>query len=195
MERIALARKYRVEQWLRDAYLELTEKAALDFEELRPAEPFSNGEFNPLDRNWEETSRDWETLARIFYLRAKVATSVISTVTSQYSCRCFQCGGTYSDTCLCATGDHLPRSKLPVSYAMVDEIFRGELKSFKENPGDVEIPLPRKLPTSYLCPLKTILYSQQHRQRKGEGKEIMLIEIVNFSCFVHFIAQPVLASM
>ena len=225
MERIALAREYRVAQWLRDAYLELTQKLPLDFEELQPAKPYSNGESSPLGRSWEATSRDWETLARIFYLQTKMATSIMSRHTNHQHCN--QCGALFSDACACRClrfeEDPLPR-KLPVSYAMVDETFRGELESFSENPGHfeiplppalyetsghVEIPLPRKLPiSSYLCPLKTIFYSQQQRQRntyycycirelkeEEEGKEmLLLIEIVNFS-FMHFIAQPVLASM
>ena len=78
MERVALAREYRVAMWLRDAYLELTQKTPLDFEELRPAEPHSN----PLDRNWEAdakkweaASRDWESLARISQIQLKAANS------------------------------------------------------------------------------------------------------------------------
>jgi hypothetical protein len=148
MERIALAREYRVAEWLRDAYLELTQKKTLDFEELiRPAEPYSN----PLDRNWEADAkrleariRDWETLARIFYLRTKVAASIMSfPAHNYYNCTdCFMAyGGPYSNACLC---------KCRI-LALVDEAFRGELESLRENPGYVEHPLTRKLPISYLC--------------------------------------------
>jgi hypothetical protein len=149
MERIALAREYRVAEWLRDAYLELAQKTTLDFEELRPANPYSN----PLDRNWEAdakkweaTSRDWETLARIFYLQTKVVTSIMSIAGSHYCC--YECnmeyGGSYPDACLC-------KCRL---LAIVNEAFRGELESLMENPGYVEHPLPRKLLNSYFCPLK-----------------------------------------
>ena len=149
MERIALAREYRVAEWLRDAYLELTiQKETLDFEELDsellPAEPHSN----PLNRNletdakkWKEISRDWETLARISQLQTKVATSL---TTDKY-CPCCKCyGGSYYSKGLC---------KCRV-LAMVDEAFWGELEALREDPpGHVEYPLTRKLPllVSYLC--------------------------------------------
>ena len=139
MERITLAREYRVAEWLRDAYSELIQKKTLDFEELRPAKPYSN----PLDRNWEAdakkweaTSRDWETLARILYLQTKVAAFFDG---SKYYCK--KCrmdfGGSYdsadSDACLC-------KCRL---LAMVDEVFREELESY---PGYVKLPFPCKLP-------------------------------------------------
>ena len=53
MERIALTREYRVAEWLRDAYLELTQKTPLDLEELRPEVPCSN----PQDRNWQADAK------------------------------------------------------------------------------------------------------------------------------------------
>ena len=135
--------------------MELARKRPLDFEELRPAEPYSN----PLDRNWEAdarnwkaTSRDWETVARIFYLRAKVATSESthtatrprandvwgSGVVAFANDRCEGCLETILDAPLCKC------SLLP----MVDDAFREELESLRESPGHVEHPLPRKLPTS-----------------------------------------------
>ena len=174
MERIALAREYRVAAWLRDALLELTQKRPLDFEEVRPAEPY----FNSLDRNWEadvkkwEASiRDWETIARVFHLQTKVAASTKSFATSSH---CLQCsedydgswGGSSSKACLCKC--HV--------LSMVDEAFRGELESLRENLGHVELPLPGMLPilVSYLCPLKTIFYSRQrlqHRQRSSQEEE------------------------
>jgi hypothetical protein len=150
MERIALAREYRVAQWLRDAYLELTQKMPLDLEELRPAEPYPE----PLDRNWEAdakkweaTSRDWETLARIFHLQTVAASTRIksipvhtvsafgqvSQVTSDH--RCDECGLSYSSGWLCEC------RVLP----MVNEAFRGELEGLREDPGHVEHPLTRKL--------------------------------------------------
>jgi hypothetical protein len=103
MERIALAREYRVAEWLRDAYLELTiQKETLDFEELLlPAEPYSkllnrNGETD--SKKWKAISRDWETLARISQLQTKVATSL---TTDRY-CPCCECyGGSYYSTGLC----------------------------------------------------------------------------------------------
>ena len=153
MERIALAREYRVEEWLRDAYVELTQKSPLDFEELRPAEPHSNS----LDGNWEATSRDWETLAKILYLQTKVAASIMSFGGSGHYCSPCDTWFGVSYKCLC---------KCRI-LAMVDEAFRGELESLKENLEHVEHPLPSsKLPLSYLCPLKINLYSQQHRQRR-----------------------------
>ena len=142
MERIALAREYRVAEWLRDAYLELTKKMPLDLEDLRPAEPYSST--NSLDEKWEATSKDRETLARIFYLQTKVAASIItSNGSSSYCSKCSQnYGGLYLCLCKCRV------------LAMVDETFRGEMKGY---PDYVEYPLPRKLPPvsiSYLCPLK-----------------------------------------
>ena len=134
MERITLAREYRVTEWLRDAYSELTKIISLDFEKLVPEEPYSN----PLDGNWEAdakkweaTSRDWETLARIFFLQTKVAASITSFNGCNYHCD--ECGMEYGRSRLC-------ECRL---LAMVDEAFRGELASY---PGYIELPLPRKLP-------------------------------------------------
>lgn len=140
MERIALAREYRVAAWLRDAYFELTtQETPLNLEELRPAEPH----YNPLiDRNWEvdakkweATSRDWETLARIFHLQTKVAASISSRTVRPpilYICD-MGCGESYVDLCKCRL------------LSMVDEAFRGELESLRENPEHVDHPLPREL--------------------------------------------------
>ena len=128
---------------MRDAYSELIQKAPSDFEELWPAEPHSNSEADA--KKWEATSRDWETLARIFYLRTKLATSFINSHPYHCSHACnMGCGETNSEAypCKCRL--------LP----MVDETFRGELKSLRENPEHIEHPLTRKLPISYLCPLK-----------------------------------------
>jgi len=137
MERIALARKYRVAEWLRDAYVELTPKVPLNFEELRPAEPHSNS----LDTNWEETARDWETLARILYLQTK-ATAELKALGSNYHCSAchrdrdiyspFGSGPPSPNECLC---------KCRI-LTLVDETFRGELESLKENPEHIEHPLP-----------------------------------------------------
>ena len=135
MERIALAREYRVAQWLRDAYLELTQNETLDFEELRPA-----------------TIRDWETLARISQVQMKVKMSPNFTI--------YQCP--YCHYYLNSNGCMRDECRVLAVTAMVDETFRGELESLKENPGHVEPSLPCKLLISYLCPLKTILYSQRH---------------------------------
>ena len=130
MERITLAREYRVAEWLRDACLELTQKTPLNFEELRPAEPY----FNPLDRNWEAdakkweaTFRDWETLARISHLQTKVATSIMSF------------GGNRFHYCSVCDMDFglLKRSLCKCRLlAMVDEGFRAELESFRGNDND-----------------------------------------------------------
>ena len=173
MERIALAREYRVAAWLRDAYLELALKTPLDFEELRPTEPY----FNSLDRNWEAdvkkwkaTIRDWETIARILYLQTKMmVASTTGPPGSSHSCH----GGL---GCTSTTSrDYSPfqvysPSPSPCNcrvLAMVEEAFRGELESLKENLEHVEHSLPcSKLPLSYLCSLKINLYSQQHRQRR-----------------------------
>ena len=40
MERIALEREYKVAEWLRHVYTELTQKRPFNFEELQPAEPY-----------------------------------------------------------------------------------------------------------------------------------------------------------
>jgi hypothetical protein len=135
-----------VVEWLRDAYLELIERTPLILAELRPAEPYSNGESNPLD---------WETLARIFYIQTKVTASMKSIRRgSGY------CDGCHSDMKFCECR----------ILRLVDETFRGELENLRENLGHVEHPLPRKLPISYLYPLKTILYTQHLRQRSTSHK-------------------------
>ena len=132
MERIALAREYRVADWLRDAYFELTQKTPLNFEELRPAEPY----YSPLDRSpeadtkkWEETFKDWETLARISLLQTKVVTKILSF--SREDCHyCTDCkisyGVPYRSLCKCRI------------LAMVDEAFGEELKSLRENSEQVQ---------------------------------------------------------
>ena len=130
MERILLAKEYRVAEWLRDAYLELTQ------ERLWAREPYSNWETDA--KEWEATtSRDWESLARVFYFQAKVVASFIDTgpFSYEYDMGCNQqCDGLYADTRLCKC------RLLP----MVDEAFWGELESLRE-------PLSCKLPISYLC--------------------------------------------
>ena len=153
MERIALGREYRVAEWLRNAYLELTQKTPSEFEELWPAKPYSNS----LNGNWEAASMEWETLARIFFLQTKMAASMMSSAGSNGTryycsqcCRYFGVGNVLA--CKCR---FLP---------MVDEAFHGEFESLKENPEHVEHPLPCKFTISYLCPLKIDLYSQQHEQ-------------------------------
>ena len=126
-------------EWLRDAYSELTQKIPLDFEELRPAKPYSNGDPPSLNGKREGTSLDWETLARISNLQTKVATSIMSFADNSYLCyRCdWEYGGPYPEGGLC-------KCRL---LAMVNEAFRGELESY---PGYVELPLPRKLLILYL---------------------------------------------
>ena len=114
-------------EWLRDAYLELTQKTPLDFEKLRPAEPYSiplDGNWEAVANEWKEISRDGETLADILYLhwQLKVTASISLTNRNYY---CNQChmhfGASYG--CL---------SKRLI-LAIVDEAFRGELESLKEN--------------------------------------------------------------
>ena len=111
-------------EWLRDAYLELTQKTPLDFEELRPAKPYSNPLYRSLDS--EATSLDWETLARISNLQMKVATSIKSFASSYY---CDECAMEYGSPkgCLC-------KCRLLV---MVDDAFRRELEGYPEY---VELP-------------------------------------------------------
>ena len=161
MERIALAREYRVVEWLREAYLELIQKSTLNFEELvRPAAEPSYS--NPQDRDWEADakkwearSRDWETLARISQLQIKANMSIVAP--GQYY-DCYECQENSSTTemlCKCGILD------------MVDKAFRGELESLKENPEHVEPPLPSKIPISCLCPLKLILYWQRQQRRNS----------------------------
>ena len=145
MERIALAREYRVEKWLREAYLELIKKKTLNFDELLPAEPDSN----PLDRNWEanakkweSSSRDWETLARISQLQTKMFTYFLSLRGSGHFCMCDGDPPGPVDY-----GDNLCKCRL---LDMVDEAFGGELESLMENPEYVEHDLPRKLPLYHI---------------------------------------------
>ena len=115
-------------EWLRDGYLELAQSRPLDFEKLRPAEPCSN----PVDRNWETdarkwemTARTWETLARICFLQTEAAALIRMDCPS-----CGLWGGPDSFPCKC---------RLSI---MVDEVFREELESLKENSEHVEHPLP-----------------------------------------------------
>jgi len=164
MERIALARKYRVAKWLRDAYVELTPKVPLNFEELRPAEPHSNS----LDTNWEETARDWETLARILYLQTKAAAE-LKALGSNYHCSAchrdmFSPFGSRPPSpndseCLC---------KCRI-LALVDETFRGELESLKENPEHIEHPIPSwTISTSEELPTEHIVTSSSKKKKKGK---------------------------
>ena len=156
MERITLAREYRVPEWLRDAYLELTQKTPLDFEALRPAEPYYSESIS-LDKDWEAdakkwetTSKAWETLAKISQLQTRVATSITSTVGYNYCCQCsMNYGASYRCLCKCRL------------LALAEEAFQEELESLKENPKNVKHPLRRKLPiVSYLYSLKINLYRQ-----------------------------------
>ena len=104
--------------WLRDAYSELTgtQKIPLDFKELRPAKPYSNGDPPSVDGKKEATSLDWETLARISNLQMKVVTFINSFAGNRY--RCTECamnyGGSHPTGCLC-------KCRL---LAMVDEAYR-----------------------------------------------------------------------
>ena len=111
-------------------------------------------------RKPETASRDWETLARILHLQTKVAASVAasmiksSNVSRFYHCsECDMCYGGASNNLIA----HLCKCRL---LCLVDEAFQGELESLRDNPEHVKHPLPRKVPMPYLCPLKSILYSQ-----------------------------------
>ena len=154
MERIALAREYRVADWLRDAYLELTQKSPLDFEELQPAvEPCSDpvdSDWEANSKKWEELSRHWETLARISQVQTKVANSRIP-VTGNYqssqtcsTCRIYLYSGNACANLNC---------RVLAVTAMVDETIREELESLKGDPEHVEPPLPCKLPIYHICVL------------------------------------------
>ncbi|KAF8812867.1 hypothetical protein BYT27DRAFT_6401332 [Phlegmacium glaucopus] len=131
LERISLAREYRVAQWLRDGYLELAQNRPLEFDELRPAGPYSD----PLDRNWEADAKRWEavamaweTLARICYIQTKVAASINN------SCN------TYCSPCGVSVGPSYP-GNFPCKcriLPIVDEVFREELGSMEEKPNYVE---------------------------------------------------------
>jgi len=154
MERISLAREYQVVEWLRDAYLELTQKIPLDFdsEELRPAKLYFTRD--PLDRNWGPSSMHWETLAKISNLQMKVATSIMSFASNRYHCdECaMDYGGSYSgypNGCLC---------RCRLSF-MVDEAFRRELEGY---PGYVEFPPPSPLVAAR--PTNTIYIKRRGRR-------------------------------
>ena len=147
MERITLAREYRVVDWLRNAYLELTQRRSLDLDsdELRPTEPYSsnNGESaDDSNRDWETdakqwaaVSREWETLARISQLQTKAAPSLSANLNySAYYCPiCNTNSYQSSRVCKCRILD------------LVNEAFREELESLKENLDHVDPPLPCKL--------------------------------------------------
>lgn len=159
MERIALAREYKVAEWLRHVYTELTQKRPFNFEELQPAEPYF--ESNSLDtsdweaeaKKWKAISRDWETLAKISQLQTKVANSIASPNSSNY---CNVCCMYYGMSCRC-----LCKCRLAT---MADEAFQEELENLKEDPKPVKKrPVQRKLPILYLYPfkLKSIIYIRQ----------------------------------
>ena len=163
MERIALAREYRVAEWLRDAYLELAQEKPLDIENLRPAEPcstctiISTSSPSDSDRNWEEDAKKWEaastaweTVARIFCLQTKIAASIGSLGGSCHHCRnCDMDYGWLSSHglgCLC-------KCRL---LRLVDETFRGELERFGENMEYVDLPPPGKLPIPYFSVVSAV---------------------------------------
>jgi len=128
LERISLAREYRVAKWLRDAYLELVQERPLKFEELQPAEPHSDRNWEADARKWEMTARTWETLARICHLQTKAAAIMSG---NRYSSTCSICDNSFFDfPCECDL------------LIMVDEVFREELESLKDNSEHVEHPLP-----------------------------------------------------
>jgi hypothetical protein len=131
-----------VAEWLRNAYLDLTRKTPLNFEELRSSEPYTNRD----SRNLEARSIDWETLARISNIQTKMTISILSG--NHYNCDCDSDSGygAYPD------GDYFCKCQI---LFMVDEAFKGELESLKENPEHVEHPLP--------CKPIFFLYRQQHR--------------------------------
>ena len=132
MEKISLAKEYRVVEWLQDAYMELTLKtfSSLDIEELRPAEPY-HGDSNPQDRDseadikkWEPTVKDWEMLLKISRLQTTVAFKLMSNFKGRFHCA--NCdkdyGSDYKSLCKCRL------------LVLVNETFRRELESFRESP-------------------------------------------------------------
>ena len=145
MKRIALAREYRVAEWLQEACLDGIRQKPLDFDELQPSEPSYSESKSEIDRDWEADakqwkaiSREWETLARITQLQMKVATTTPQTDNDYcQECKMFY-GVSYRCLCKCRL------------IALADEAFGGELKSLKQISDHVEHPLPCKLPISYL---------------------------------------------
>jgi hypothetical protein len=126
MERIGLAREYRVAEWLRDAYSELVRTSPSDLEKLLPTEPYSD---NWDAKKWEAISRDWETLARLFLLKTKI--DPIGPGKWQI------CDGS------CARGPGDPcNCRVLWVLSMVNEAFREELEGLRE---DLDL-LSRKLP-------------------------------------------------
>ena len=146
MERIALAREYRVADWLRDACSELVLKKTSEFDDLRPKEPYSNllgGNWEANAKRWEARSRYWETIARISQVQTEAVSLQMSLRGISYRCeRCEMVWGEDSPVCKCQL------------LELVDEAFGEELKNLREYPEYVEHGFPSKLPLSYPVPVE-----------------------------------------
>ncbi|KAF9523874.1 hypothetical protein CPB83DRAFT_910379 [Crepidotus variabilis] len=104
-----LAKRYRVKQWLRNAYAKLVQQEELSIESLH------HGEDNILD---------WETIARLFSVRTKLS-SWPSTTPRPI---CYSCSSGYG---VCQFGCRSAGSQITLERILgeVDILFRGEFKN------------------------------------------------------------------
>ena len=116
---VLLAKKYRVVDWLRTAYQQLVKQPSLGIPDLRGPEPL-----------------DWETIARIFFIRQTVTQN--QPAKSVY---CYNCCGYYQGS---ACNRCNPSVILVASSSELEEIFRDEFESTKRqsDQSKVDPPLP-----------------------------------------------------
>jgi len=117
---ILLAKKYHVVDWLRTAYQKLVQQPSLSIPDLTGPEPL-----------------DWETTAKIFFLRQTLRPNLLPGRSYYY---CPNCGNSFSSGSICS--NCFPTSTS--SSSTLDEIFGEELEWMKKqsNPSQVDPPLP-----------------------------------------------------
>ncbi|KAF8911652.1 hypothetical protein CPB84DRAFT_937594 [Gymnopilus junonius] len=142
LERISLARKYRVPDWLKDGYVEIAMKRPLQLEELLPRDSQFE-ELSDKDQNsalyWKESSEKWETTAQNWEAVARICTIQTNASTSAMGY-----GEQYCDTCAKYYGNSYPdypACKCRIG-TMVEEVFRKELERLKDNVEHIEPSLP-----------------------------------------------------
>ncbi|PPR06868.1 hypothetical protein CVT26_003992 [Gymnopilus dilepis] len=145
LERIALARKYRVPDWLKDGYVEIAMKRPLNVDEL-VGHAFPEQEGHPEDGQdtsayWKERAEKMEMFARSWEAVARICTiqTVASTTASQNAYGNQHCG-----TCNVYYGPgypQLPLCKCRIT-TKVEEVFRKELEDLKQDTKYTDPALP-----------------------------------------------------
>jgi len=140
MERIFLGARYGIVDWLRDGYTEMIQRPALKIEDLRGS-PFS---------------LNWETIAKLFCARD-------SLLPGNYNYTC--CGGThgpsypgYARHCRCRT------------IAVVDQVFKADFETMRDNPGLSDPPLPTSKYQLVLNTLSFWLQSQPDSEEQSQAE-------------------------